>query len=182
MIKKKIYFYIDNIQDLNLDYIKKTKASLILRKEINNTFLKYKNFVDQCKKRRINVYICNDINLLFKLKTNRFYISSHNKKQYKWLKKTNNKIKIIGSAHNGKEILEKKEQGCKKIILSRLFKTSKLGYLNPIKFNLTKLIINYEYVALGGIKETNFKKLKMVNCSDFAIMSELKKYPKYLKG
>jgi len=182
MIKKKIYFYIDNIQGLNLDYVKQTKASLILRNKINNTFDGYEKFVNECKKRRINVYVSNNINLLFKLKTNRFYISAYNKKQYKWLKKTNNKIKIIGSAHNRKEILEKKEQGCKKIILSRLFKTSKLDYLNTVKFNLIKLKINYKYIALGGIKETNFKKLKMVNCADFATMSELKKYPKYLKG
>jgi thiamine-phosphate pyrophosphorylase len=113
---------------------------------------------------------------LFKLNVKNFYISAFNKKKYYNL---NHNINVIGSAHNIKEILEKKNQGCKKIILSRLFQTYKKGYLNIVRFNLISLNCK-NIVALGGINEDNFKKLKMVNCVGFAMQSELNRKPQYL--
>jgi len=180
MINKKIYFYIDSIQDLNLDYIKKTKASLILRESIKVPLIKYKFFVNECKKRRIRLYLSNNINLLFKLRINGFYISAHNKKPYSWLRKINRNIKIIGSAHNLREIFEKNNQGCKEIVLSRLFKTKKKGYLDIAKFNLMTLVSNTNFIALGGINNKNIKKISLINCKSFAMLSELRNTPKYL--
>ncbi len=181
MINKKVFFYINTIQDLNLEYIKKTKASLILKDTIKTSLEKYKVFVKECKKRRIKLYISNNTNLLFKLRLNGFYVSAYNKKPYSWLKTINKKIKIIGSAHNSKEIFEKKRQGCKEIILSRLFQTKKKGYLDVIKFNQLTLISNIKFIALGGINEKNIRKLRIVNSKSFAMMSELEKEPKYLE-
>ena len=83
-------------------------------------------------------------------------------------------MEIIGSAHNKREILEKLNQGCETIILSRLFKTKKKGYLGVIKFNLLAGSFN-NLVALGGIKISNIRKLQMLRISGFASESELKK-------
>lgn len=182
MVLKEKYFYIDSIQNLDLDYIKKTKANLIIKTtnlEKNRDFYK---FINKCKNKLINVFIANDTNLLHKVKSNNFYISSFNKKKYFYLKRYNSKIKIIGSAHNIKEIYEKFNQGCDTIVFSRLFKTYKKGFYDVVKFNLIALQSKKRLVALGGINKFNYKKLKMVNCIGFAVLKELKNRPNFLIG
>ena len=179
MVKKEKYFFIDSIQNLDLDYIKKTKASLIIRKNIkeNHELVKFAN---KCKNKMITIFIANNIKLLFKLKLNNFYISSYNQQNYNYLKRISSNINIIGSAHSLKEILMKKKQGCDKIVFSRLFETYKKGYYNIVKFNLITRNTNYKYIALGGIKKTNIRKLNIVNCSGIAILSDVKNKPLYL--
>ena len=78
MIKKEKYFYINTIQDLDLDYIKKTKARLIIRDKIKHDYSQLYKFITKCNNKRIPVYIANNIRLLFKLRLHRFYISSAN--------------------------------------------------------------------------------------------------------
>ena len=80
MILKEKYFYIDSIQNLNIDYIKKTKANIIIKDNIklNKDFY---DFVIKCKNNLINVFISNDLKLLYRLKSNNFYISAFNKKK-----------------------------------------------------------------------------------------------------
>ena len=62
-------------------------------------------------------------------------------------------MEIIGSAHNFAEIHTKLRQGCRKIILSRVFETNyvnKKTFYGITKFNLiTKHFKNY-FIALGG--------------------------------
>ena len=94
------------------------------------------------------------------------------------------KFEIIGSAHNFKEISIKRKQGCKKVILSRLFKTdykNKRSFYGTTRFNL--LIKNYDndFVALGGIRSSNLMKLKMLNCEGIALLSEVKKKPAIIR-
>ena len=93
MIHKKVFFYINTIQDLNLEYIKKIKSSLILQDTIKTSLEKYKVFVKECKKRRIKLYISNNTNLLFKLRLNGFYVSAYNKKPYSWPRLSKKKLK-----------------------------------------------------------------------------------------
>jgi len=180
MIKKEKYFYINTIQDLDLDYIKKTKARLIIRDKIKHDYSQLYKFITKCNNKRIPVYIANNIRLLFKLRLHRFYISSANLKNYNWLYKTNKNIQIIGGAHNNSEITQKGNQGCSKIVLSRLFKSYKIGFFNTVKFNMLTLNKNISFIALGGINKTNYKKLKMINCLGYAMLSEPLKRPKYL--
>ena len=182
MIKKEKYFYVESIQDLDLDYIKKTKAKLIIRDKIKHDFSIIHRLISECKKKTIAVYISNNTKLLFRLRLNTFYISSSNHKQYNWLTNINKNIKIIGGAHNQNEIIQKINQGCQKIILSRLFKTYKAGYLNIIRFNNLTLNKKASFIALGGINHSNYKKLKIVNCLGMAMLSEQKNKPKYLIG
>ena len=65
-----------------------------------------------CKKKRIQIYVSNDIKLATKIKADGIYIPSFNKKkQYKNLENKN--LILLGSAHNQKEIREKIYQKCK---------------------------------------------------------------------
>ena len=180
MIKKEKYFYIDNIHGLDLNYIKKTRAKLIIRDKFNISFRDYLKFVRKCKNNNIIVYVTNNVKLLFRLKLDHLYLSANNKKKHLSLLKINKKIKVIGSAHNFKEIKEKIEQGCSEIVLSRLFKSKKIGYLDIAKFNFLTLTKKMNFIALGGINKRNYKKLNIVNCTGAAMLSEPLKKPTYL--
>ena len=113
------------------------------------------------------------------LKADGLYISANNNNlKLNRYKKT--KYKIIGSAHNLKELNIKVLQGCKYLIFSRLFITNykeKKGNLGIVKFNLFRLSRKEDLVPLGGIKLSNLNKLSIVNSNSFALMSEIKKKP-----
>ena len=49
MFKKEKYFYLNSIQDLDLDYIKKTKAKLIIRDKKKISLRAYSKFNNKCK-------------------------------------------------------------------------------------------------------------------------------------
>ena len=98
---------INKLDEINLDYVKKTGAILVLRNPEKLKLKDLKKFKDRCTQRKINLYIANSVKILFLLNTNKFYISSYNKKQFWHLKHINRKIDIIGSAHSPSEINEK---------------------------------------------------------------------------
>mgnify|MGYP002853652443 FL=1 len=82
-----------------------------------------------------------------------------------------------------REIKEKIRQGCRTIILSRLFKTrykNKKGFLGTIKFNLLARKFKKEFIALGGINNKNFDQIKLLNVSGVAMSSDKKKAGNYL--
>ncbi len=174
---------INNTNELNLDYVKKTGAILILRKPEKINLQDLIKFKSRCKTRKIKLYIANNLRFLFLLGTNNFYISAYNKKKYLHLNRINKNINIIGSAHNISEIKEKIEQGCDKIFLSRLFQTKylyKKGHLGKVKFNLLTRKVSASFVALGGIKKENFNQIKNLNINGIAIQSDKKKAGKYI--
>ena len=102
--KSCLYFIIDYPGEVNLDYVRNIGAILILRKPENSSSNELEKFQTECSRRDINLYIGNSVKLLFQLKTNKFYISAHNKRSFNHLKNTNTKIDIIGCAHNICEI------------------------------------------------------------------------------
>ena len=79
-------------------------------------------------------------------------------------------FKIIGSAHNLREIRNKELQNVEKIFLSSLFKKNK-NLLEIYKFKLLTKLTNKKIVALGGISKKNKRKLALLNQSDFAGIS-----------
>ncbi len=184
--KNKYYIYIDNLSSINLNFIKiREKFNFIYRnsrKEQN-----YNNlitFIKVCKKKGIKFYISNDLSLALKTKASGIYLSSYNKELIEKKHVGTKKLKIIGSAHNFKEINLKFKQGCKEIILSRLFKTNyknKKSYMGITKFNL--IVKNYRssFIALGGIRTKNLMKVKMLNCEGVALLSEPKKKPAIIR-
>ena len=81
------------------------------------------SFRKLCKLKLIKFYIANDYHLALNLKSDGVYLSAKNL-EYKALNFRRLNFDIIGSAHNVREINFKKKQGCKYILLSRLFKVS----------------------------------------------------------
>ena len=176
IIKKNYYIYINNTKIINLDLIKKgSKIIIIYRNLVYKEKIKQLiNFKKKCKLKKIKFFIANNIKLAKKCNADGLYLSAHNsKKVYK-------NFQLIGSAHNYKEIYKKINQGCKTIILSRLFKTNypnKKSFLGTTKFNLIDQKYKLNLVPLGGINYLNLLKLNMINSSSFAISSAAKKKP-----
>jgi thiamine monophosphate synthase len=177
IIKKNYYLYIKNTTDINLNHIKKSKKIYIIyRNNIKNENIeKIIKFRKKSNARGFKFFVSNNLKLLKDCKADGLYVSSYNTKNY------HNKVHhIIGSAHNFREIYQKIKQGCKTIILSRLFKTSyvnKKNNLGVLKFNLIKKNYVINIVPLGGINKLNLLKLNMVNADGFALLSEVKKKP-----
>ena len=178
---KKEYFYIiSNINDINLNYIKRYNKFNIIYRNQNNVFNfhKLKNFRDKCKLKKIKFFISNNARVAFLLKADGIYLSSYNK-NLSYLKFINHGFCLIGGAHNFREIYQKKNQGCHKIIVSKLFKVDNKPagkVYDIVKFN------NFRYfhkniIPLGGIKSHNLNKLKMLSSEGFTLMSEIKKKP-----
>ena len=165
------YYFINNF-DTNTINKQDSKTIIIYRnytsKKIDETLiLKIKNY---CKKRLLKFYISNDVKLAIKLNLDGAYIPSFNK-NYSHLSFSYKKnFKIIGSAHNFKEIKIKELQKVRKIFLSSLFKKNK-NYLGINKFKLLSNLTKKKIVALGGISNNNLKKLKLLNNPDFAGIS-----------
>ena len=179
--KNKYFLIIESIKDIDLRNIKLINKYIIIYRnngKIENID-KLLRFRRHCKSKKIDFYISNDEKLTTDLRADGLYISAHNTNlRLAKLKKSN--YKIIGSAHNIKELNIKLLQGCSAIIFSRLFKVShpsKKGFLGIIKFNLFKLSRKENLVPLGGINVSNLTKLKMVRSNSFALLSEIKKKP-----
>ena len=116
----------------------------------------------------------NDIFLANRLNLDGAYIPAFNNSLsvYK-LKKKN--MTLLGSAHNLREINQKKKQGIDIIFLAPTFKVSKTkNFLNVTKFNILANLLDGKAVALGGINKKNIKKIKMLNCYGFASISYIK--------
>ena len=180
--KKKYFLIIESTKDINLKNKKKAnKINIIYRseKKIENIpeLLKFRRI---CREKRVNFFISNNIKLALQLKADGIYISAYNRdlrlKRFK-----NFNYKIIGSAHNLKELNIKILQGCSEIFFSRLFKTSysnKPSFYGIVKYNLIALKLQKaELVPLGGIRLSNLNKLRDIKCKAFAILSEAKKKP-----
>ena len=179
IFKKKYFFIIESIKDINLKNIKNFgKYSIIYRNNSPENIEKLKKFRTECKIKRISFFIANNIDLMKSLKADGLYISAYNKKLNPSFLK--NDYKVIGSAHNIKEINLKKLQGCSEIILSRLFKTTyknKIGFLGVIKFNLLSKLTGVPLTPLGGINLENLNNLNNVNCENVALSSLVKNKP-----
>ena len=182
IIKKKYYLIIENTKDIKLNNIKKKNKFIIIyrndkTKEKIDALYKFKA---ACKNKKIELFIANDLKLALKVGSDGIYISAYNK-NLKFNRYISSKFKVIGSAHNFREISIKERQGCTNIFLSRLFKTNypyKNDFLGLIRFNLLKKNFqNCHLSPLGGIRFSNLNKIKHVNCSSFVILSEVKKKP-----
>ena len=149
-------------------FISKFDANVI-NKQDKGTVLIYRNYsvktLDQelilkikkyCKKKSIKFYLSNNIKLAIKLNLDGAYIPAFNKCLKHLSYSYKKKFKIVGSAHNIKEIREKEIQKAKKIFLSSLFKKNK-NYLGINKFKLLSKLTNRKIVILGGISKKKCK-------------------------
>ena len=79
---------------------------------------------------------------------------------------------ILGSAHNLRELNQKKRQNVDFLFLSPIFKIKKRNYfLGTIKYNILSNYYSGKTIALGGIYKQNYRNLKNINCYGFASIS-----------
>ena len=165
------YYFINKFDTNNID--KQDKQTTIIYRNYSSKLtdktiiLKIKRY---CKKKSISFYLSNNIKLAIKLDLDGAYIPAFNKSLKHLAYSYKKNFRIIGSAHNLKEIKIKENQNVAKIFLSSLFKKNK-NFLGINKFNNLAKNYNQSFIALGGLNNNNFKKLKILNCYGFASIS-----------
>jgi len=172
----KVYCFVKQFDTTELQTINKS-IGIIYRnydKKVNEkTIILLKNY---CKKKNQKLYIANNLKIAINLKLDGLYIPSFNNrlntKNYNFPTRFN----IIGSAHNKIEIMIKERQGCKLIFLAPIFSVKKKNtFLNISRFNKLSINTNVRLIALGGINDSNIKKINLLNCYGFAGISWIKK-------
>jgi len=165
------YYFINNFDTNNIDH--QDKQTIIIYRNYKSNKIdtfKISKFKNYCKKKGFKFYLSNNIKLAIKLGLDGAYIPSFNKRfnhlNYSYV----NNFKIIGSAHNLKEIKIKELQKVDKIFLSSLFKRNK-NYLGINKFKLLSNLTKKKVVVLGGISKKNSKLLKILKNFEFAGIS-----------
>jgi len=165
------YYFINNFDTNNIDH--QDKQTIIIYRNYKSNKIdtfKISKFKNYCKKKGFKFYLSNNIKLAIKLGLDGAYIPSFNKSfnhlNYSYV----NNFKIIGSAHNLKEIKIKELQKVDKIFLSSLFKRNK-NYLGINKFKLLSNLTKKKVVVLGGISKKNSKLLKILKNFEFAGIS-----------
>ena len=165
------YYFINNFDTNTID--KQDKQTTIIYRNYSSNkideklILKIKNY---CKKNSIKFYISNEVKIAIKLNLDGVYIPSFNKNFNHLAYSFRSKFNIIGSAHNLKEIKIKEKQKVKTIVLSSIFKKNK-NYLGLNKFRLLSNFTKKKIISLGGISNSNIKKLKLLKNQDFAGIS-----------
>jgi len=99
------------------------------------------------------------------------YISSTNKNLNLGTTNLKKKFKILGSAHNLKEIKIKELQKIEEIFLSPLFKKKINEQLNIYRYLKLRETTKMSDISLGGINNKNLKKLNMLKPTGFAGIS-----------
>ena len=165
------YYFINKFETNNIDKLD-NQTTVIYRnyssKKIDEKLiLKIKNY---CKKKGIKLYLANNIQIAIKLDLDGAYIPSFNKNTKHLSYSLKKKFKIIGSAHNLKEIRIKELQKVNRIFLSSIFKKNK-NYLGINKFKLLSNLTKKKVVALGGISKKNKRLLNILNIKFFAGIS-----------
>ena len=164
------YYFINKFDKYYID--KQEKNTAIIYRNYNSqndldSILKIKTY---CKNNGFKFFLSNNIKLAIKLNLDGAYIPSFNVEKKHLSFSIKNQFLIIGSAHNIKEIKIKEQQSVNIIFLSSLFKKNK-NFLGINRFKLLSNLTNKKIIALGGISNSNYKKLKLLNCFGFAGIS-----------
>jgi len=155
----------------------------IIDKLDGQTYIIYRNYSSEgqkenlvfkisqyCKKKKIKLYLSNNIKLAIKLNLEGAYLPSFNKSLKHLTYSFKRNFKIIGSAHNLKEIKIKESQNVEDIFLSSLFKRNQ-NFLGVNRFRSMLKVTKKNVIALGGISKTNIKILKNLKVDGFAGIS-----------
>jgi len=168
----KIFFFINSYNENHIRKLQKKVAIIFRNYETKYNEELIVNIKKACQKQGRKFFLSNNLKLAVKLNLDGVYIPSFNKSINFNKNNFKKKFIIIGSAHSIKEIKIKEQQGVKLIFLSPLFKVNnKKKNLNPIRFNLLATTTNTKVIALGGINQSNFKKLNLVKNYGFAGIS-----------
>ena len=167
----KKYYFINEFNYTHLINLNKNISFIWRNKDKETpieTLIKLRDF---CKKNQRRFYISNDIKLARKMNADGVYISSSNKNLNIRTANLKKKFKILGSAHNLKEIKIKELQNTNEIFLSPLFKKKINQQLNIYRYLKLRETTNMSDISLGGINNKNIKKLNMIKPFGFAGIS-----------
>ena len=165
------YYFINKFDTNNID--NQDKQTTIIYRNYSSKItdetliLKIKRY---CKKKTIKFYLSNNVKMAIKLDLDGAYIPAFNKSLKHLAYSYKKKFKIVGSAHNLKEIRIKENQKVSKIFLSSLFKKNK-NFLGINKFKLLSKLTKKNIVILGGISNRNKNKISLLEQFDFAGIS-----------
>jgi len=172
------YYFINKFDKSHID--KQDKKTIIIYRNYNQNLderliIKIKNY---CKKKGNKFFLSNNIKLAIKLDLDGAYIPSFNRNKKHLSYSFKKKFIVVGSSHNIYEMRTKELQKVESIFLSSLFKKNK-NYLGINRFKLISLLTKKPVVSLGGVSNTNLKKLSLIDCVGFAGISffEQKKGP-----
>ena len=176
-ILPKIFVFVDKY-DKQIFKNNNTKLGIIHRNyNAKNREKELIKIAIDCKKNRNQLFVSNNVKLALKVKANGLYIPSFNKNK-KFLNLERKNIKIIGSAHNQREIHNKISQKCSAIFLSPAFYVKKSNYILGLhRFNYLSNSNKVDFYALGGISKNNSNMLKLFNIKGFGGISFFKKKP-----
>ena len=174
--KYTIYHFIETFNKEEISKLN-NKINLIFRnysQYFNEQF--YRELVNFCKKRKQKIFISNNIKIAKLCKFDGVYIPAFNKnlnyKNFSFYKD----FKIIGSAHNNKEVLIKLNQNCEEIFVSPIFLSKKnKSFLGISKFNKINLSNKKKIIALGGINQKNVNLIKLTKAKGIASIEWIKK-------
>ena len=167
----KKYYFINEFNYTHLINLNKNISFIWRNKDKEtsiNTLIKLRNF---CKKNQRSFYISNNIKLAEKIKADGVYISSTNRNLNLRINSFKKRFKILGSAHNIKEIKIKEQQSIEEIFLSPLFKKKTNEQLSIHRYLKLRTITKMRDISLGGINNKNIKKLNMIKPFGFAGIS-----------
>ena len=166
----KKYYFIEKFEKSNID--KQSKNTSIIYRNYKKKY-KISEIIllrDYCRKKKMKFFLSNNIKRAINLDLDGAYIPSFNTSLAHLNYSFKKKFKIIGSAHNIKQIRIKELQNVSKIFLSSIFKANK-NFLGINKFKLTSKLTKKDIVVLGGITKKNIKLIKLVDCKEFAGIS-----------
>ena len=167
----KKYYFINEFNYTHLINLNKNISFIWRNKDKETSIKTLTELRDFCKKNQRRFYISNDIKLARKLNADGVYISSTNRNLNLRTVNLKKKFKILGSAHNLKEIKIKELQNIEEIFLSPLFKEKTNQQLNVYRYLKLRETTKMKDISLGGINSQNLNKLKIIKPFGFAGIS-----------
>ena len=172
----KLYCFIEKNQNQLVELLPKD-TTLIYRNYQNSPNIKDLITLKKiCKRRQIKFFISNNIKLAIKLNLDGAYIPAFNKSFLHNSFNLKKNFKLIGSAHNLREIRIKEKQNVSSIFISSIFKNNKSNkFLGIYRFFKLMKLTTKNVVCLGGINENNIKKIKLLKVNEIASISMFKR-------
>ena len=175
LLKYKIFYFINKFDK---NHILKLNRNINLIFRNYNTIFNieyYKKIKNFCHSNGFKIYLSNEINIAHSLGFDGVYLPAFNKQ---FVKNRNFRLnfKILGSAHNIKEIRQKEMQRVNYLFISPIFFKKGKKSMGIIRFNSLSKNSYAQIVALGGVNRYNLKKLKLINVKNFASISFVKNF------
>tara|TARA_Y100000992_G_C21255139_1_gene488098 strand:+ start:730 stop:1272 length:543 start_codon:yes stop_codon:yes gene_type:complete len=171
MIHKFTFYFIDKLEKSLINKLEKNIHIIYRNYNKKHNLKEILEIKKICKLEKRKFFLANNIKLAKKLNLDGVYIPSFNKNLVPYLRAKKSFI-ILGSAHNLRELNQKKRQNVDFLFLSPIFKIKKRNYfLGTIKYNILSNYYSGKTIALGGINKQNYRNLKNINCYGFASIS-----------